>query len=166
MEQRCGVNEFHDGGQFMVISAAIAIRVGHQQYQYRPYALASGGDNVFRNLIYQRNVGMELAANHRIDRFHVSGDWFDNCILGGELRSGCQDKTCKNRRLQELYDDNVLVLLCVSHRRNPHLSKAFGSHYAFTGFDPSAKSMYNLGFSRLRLILLKELGGKKVPLII
>ena len=88
MQQRCGVDEFDDGGQLMVRGAPVAIGIGQQQHQYWTDALAAGTDDVLGDLVDQRDFGMQPLADHRVDGLHIGRDRLDDGVLLGVLGSG------------------------------------------------------------------------------
>ncbi len=81
------MDELNDGGGVDVLSAAVTAGSGRKQHGDRPQPLAAAVDDVTRQLIDQRHVRMELAADQRIDGMEVvrdgNADLFDIHKAGG-----------------------------------------------------------------------------------
>jgi hypothetical protein len=71
VQQRRGMDEFHDGGEQHVIVAAIASRLRRQQHEHRPQALAAAADDVLGNLVDQHDVGGQPRADQAVHARHV-----------------------------------------------------------------------------------------------
>ena len=84
------MNKFHDGSQLVVVSAAVAIGIGHQQNQYRTYAFATGADDVLGDLIDQRDFRVKFLAYHGIDGIQISCDGLYKQVLSRGGGSGNQ----------------------------------------------------------------------------
>ena len=74
VQQRCGVNELYDGGEFMVSRPFVPERSGAEQNKCRAEALASGVDDVFSDLPDECHIGVQAFADHRVDGLHVRSD--------------------------------------------------------------------------------------------
>ena len=62
VQQRGGVDELDDGGQLVALGPVEAQRLGEQQHQRRPHALAAGADDVVRDLVDQRHLRGQARA--------------------------------------------------------------------------------------------------------
>ena len=71
MQQRGGVDELHHGGQQLVMGAFIAQRARHHQHHGRTHALAAGADDVVADRADQDHLGIQPAADNRIDGLHI-----------------------------------------------------------------------------------------------
>jgi hypothetical protein len=84
MQQRRGVDEFHDRRQFMPMPRGFSERAGHQQQQRGPQPLASGTDDVLGDLIDQHHLGRKTVPDDAIHLLHVFGDRSEQiCCVGG-----------------------------------------------------------------------------------
>ncbi len=60
MQQHRRVQELNDRGQFDVIFTLITGRPGRQQHEQGPQSLAAGFDQIGRNFLDQRDVGIQV----------------------------------------------------------------------------------------------------------
>ncbi len=60
------MNEFNDRRKFVMVVAPIAICIRNQQQENRADAFATGADNVFGNLIDERDFRMKLLSDYKI----------------------------------------------------------------------------------------------------
>ena len=58
----------------MVIGAAIAQGVGRQQHQGGAQTLAAAVDDVFGNLVYQGDLGVQARADNPVNLRHIVDD--------------------------------------------------------------------------------------------
>ncbi len=67
------MDELDDRRQLVRVLAALAQGLGRQHHQHRPQALAAGGDDVFGDLVDQRHVRGQAAADQGVHGGHLAG---------------------------------------------------------------------------------------------
>lgn len=68
------MDELDDGGELVMVRAAIAERICDKQQQGRAKPFASRCDDVFGDLPNEHHFGMKALADHAINGSHVGGD--------------------------------------------------------------------------------------------
>ena len=99
------MDEFDDGSELMVVRGAHAPGVCHQQDEHWPDALAAGADDVIGDLVDERDVGLQLAADDGIDGLHVGCDGDGDAVLG--WGHGCNEWKASGVRSCALYDEGA-----------------------------------------------------------
>jgi hypothetical protein len=71
VQQCCGVDELHDSGHLVVVYALISECLGGQHHQGGTQTLSAAMDDVFGNLSYQRDFGVQARTDDPIHLRHV-----------------------------------------------------------------------------------------------
>ena len=71
VEQRRGMDHLDDGGDFVMLRAAVTASRRCEEHQGRPQPLAAAGDDVFGDLADQDDVGGEALAQNPIHGVQV-----------------------------------------------------------------------------------------------
>ena len=84
VQQGGGVDELDEGRGLQVLAAAVGLpargRMGRQQHDQGPQALAAARNDVFGDLVDQRNGTFQAGADDRIDIGHVRAHQGANLI--------------------------------------------------------------------------------------
>ncbi|MNS89148.1 hypothetical protein D3C72_1231520 [compost metagenome] len=88
VQQRRGVDEFHHGGQQLVMGAFVAQGASHHQHHGRAHALAARANDVVANRADQDDVRIQPIADDCIDSLHIVSN-------GGNKRGEIQDVSDK-----------------------------------------------------------------------
>ena len=88
VQQRGRMDEFHHGGQKLVMRAFVPQGARHHQHHGRAHALAAGPNDVVADRADQDHIGIQPLADNRVDGFHIVSN-------GGNERGEIQDVSDK-----------------------------------------------------------------------